>query len=175
MSATDEIGRRFGQAKVFHFSFLNQVLHRAGYVFDGHIGVRAVLVEKINSLYPQSLERGFSHALDLFGPTIQAGSGAWPPVAIVFEAELGGDHHFIAKRLQRFAHQVFVGERPVDFRRIEKRDTPVHCCVKEIDHILPGADGGIPKSHPHAAKPKGRNFQITVAKLTCLHCFPPVG
>ena len=41
-------------------------------------------------------------------------SPACLPSRIDVKAELGGDHHLVADRRERFADQLFVGERTVD-------------------------------------------------------------
>jgi hypothetical protein len=37
------------------------------------------------------------------------------------EAEFGGNHHLLSKRRERFAQQLFVGERAVGLSRIKER------------------------------------------------------
>ena len=110
----------FRKAEVLHFALLNQFLHRSRHIFDGHVGVNAVLIEKIDDIGPEPLERSLGDFLDVRGPAIQpsllAGAG------INFESEFGGDHRLLAERSKRFAHQFFVGERTIDFRGIEKCD-----------------------------------------------------
>jgi hypothetical protein len=66
-----------------------------------------VLVEQVNGLHPEPLERGLGDPLDLLWPAIQANPRTRPLVLIVFEPEFGGDHHLSAERLQRFAHEFF--------------------------------------------------------------------
>src|SRR4030095_4160624 len=43
--ATNRLRSRFGKAEVLYLAFLNQILHRAGHVFDWHGGIDAVLIE----------------------------------------------------------------------------------------------------------------------------------
>ena len=56
----------------------------------------------------------------LFGP-MQPGL----PSGLELEPELGGDHHPSAKGCKRFADEFFVGERTVDFSRIEEGDAAI--------------------------------------------------
>ena len=91
---------------------------------------------------------------------------------IVFPPELGGDHHLALVGFQRFAHQLFVGERPIHFRSVEEGDAVVDCRVKEIDHFL-FVGRRVAKAHPHAAQPESRDFQTAISKFSCLHFLDP--
>ena len=73
VGAADGLHAGFGQAKVFDFSLLNQFLHGTSDVFNGHVRVNAVLVEQINSVNAQPLERTFHDLLDVLRPTVQSG------------------------------------------------------------------------------------------------------
>ena len=70
MSTTDRGGVRLGEAKVLDLALLNQLLDRARYLFNRHIRVRAVLIEEINGIDPQALERCLGNPLDLL-PAIE--------------------------------------------------------------------------------------------------------
>ena len=50
--------------------------HRAGYVFDGHVGIRTVLVEEIDGLGAEPLER-LSATADLLRPAVGALRGLY--------------------------------------------------------------------------------------------------
>jgi hypothetical protein len=112
----------FRKAEVFHLALLNQFLHRARHVFDGHVQVNAMLVEQINDIHLQPLERTFDGLLDIFWPAVQARHTRSFIAAAQVESELGGDHQLLAKRRERFADEFFVGIWAVNFRRIEERD-----------------------------------------------------
>jgi hypothetical protein len=112
----------FGQAEVPDLTFLNQVLHRPRHVLDRHVRVDTVLVEQIDGIDPESLERGLGNHLDVLWPTVQA-DPLRPAVGIEPESELGGDHHLALERSEGFAHEFFVRERAVDFSGVEKGDT----------------------------------------------------
>ena len=62
----------------------------------------------------------------------------------------------------------------VHFRRIKEGDAPLYRFVEKGDHLLPGANRGIAKGHPHTPQPHGRDFQIAVSKVTFLHFLSPV-
>ena len=54
-------------------ALLNQVLHRSRHVFDRHVRVDAVLIEQIDDIGLEALERGLGDLLDVLGPTVQPG------------------------------------------------------------------------------------------------------
>ena len=50
----------------------DQVLHRAGDVLDRHIGIDPMLIEEIDRLDPQPLQRAFGRLPDAFGAAVEA-------------------------------------------------------------------------------------------------------
>ncbi len=90
-------------------------------------------------------------------------------VGINIETELGGDHDLIADRSQRLTDQFFIDERPIDFSRVKKGDTPVDRGMKESDHLLPVGQWIFVVAHPHATQTQRRDFQTTIAKDSFLH------
>ena len=61
----------FGQPEMLDLACLDQILHRPGHIFDGHVRVGPVLVKQIDGLDPQALERSLGHPLDLLWPAVQ--------------------------------------------------------------------------------------------------------
>src|SRR5207245_2340554 len=57
--ATDCLDAGFRKAEVFYLTLLNQFLDRAGDVFDWHAGVDTMLIEQVDDIDLQSLERAF--------------------------------------------------------------------------------------------------------------------
>ena len=94
--AADRLHACFGQAEVLDLAFLDQVLHRAGHVFDRHVRIDAVLIEQIDALDLEPLERGLGDLSDVLRPAVQATLLA--RLRIEVEPELGGDHHLLAER-----------------------------------------------------------------------------
>ena len=101
---------------------LDQLLHRPRDVLDGHVRVDAVLIEQVDGIDLEPLERGFRDLLDVLGPAVQA---RLLPVRVDVEPELGGDHHLLADRREGLAHQLLVRERTVDFGGVEEGDAEV--------------------------------------------------
>ena len=60
MGAADRLRSRFRKAEVLHLAFLDEFLHRSRHIFDRHVGIDAVLIEEIDGIDPEPLERGLS-------------------------------------------------------------------------------------------------------------------
>ncbi len=56
VGTADGGGIGFRQAEVLDLTRADQVLHCTGHIFDGHVGVGAVLVEEVDGLHAQALE-----------------------------------------------------------------------------------------------------------------------
>src|SRR5216117_1646904 len=125
-----------------------------------------MLIEQIDHVPSESLQRSFSNFLDVLWPTIDTHLLAF---GTNFESEFGGDHHSLAHRSQRFADEFFVGERAVNFGRVEKGDATFHRCADKRNHLLLILRRPIAKTHPHTAHPDGRDFQATLSKFALFH------
>ena len=71
VGAADGLHARFGKAEVLDLAFLNQILHRSRDVFDGHVRVNAVLIEQIDGIDLEPLERALGGLLDVLRPAVQ--------------------------------------------------------------------------------------------------------
>ena len=107
----------FGKTEVLHFALLNQLLYRAGDVFDGHFEIDAMLIEEIDGVGLEALERSLRNFFDVLRAAIER--ARWSDR---FEPKLGGDRHLFAKRREGFAHQFFVDVSAVDFGCVEEGD-----------------------------------------------------
>ena len=82
---------------------LNQLLYGTRHVFNGDVWVNPMLIEQIDDVGPEPLERAFDGPFDVLGPAVQT-SGTGPMIAATqIESELGGDDHLIAVRGERLA------------------------------------------------------------------------
>jgi len=81
-----------------------------------------------------------------------------PTAGVAAEAEFGGDDHLVADGGQRFADQLFVDERAIDFGRVEEGHAALDGVADEGDHLLPVAGRAIALAHAHAAQADGRDF-----------------
>ena len=59
--AADRLHAGLGQAEVLDLALADQFLHRAGHVLDRHVRIDAVLVEQVDAVGPQPLERRLDH------------------------------------------------------------------------------------------------------------------
>src|SRR5260370_35507398 len=62
--ATDGLHAGFREPEVLHLALLDEVFHGSGAVFDRHVGIYAVLVEQIDNIGLEALERCLSDLLD---------------------------------------------------------------------------------------------------------------
>jgi hypothetical protein len=125
-----------------------------------------VLVEEIDPIGIQPLERGFHDLLDVLGPAVQASLLA---VGVDVEPKLGGDHHLLADGRERLAHQLLVRERTVDFGGVEEGNPEVDGGPNDGDHLLHIAGRSVAEAHTHAAEPESRDLQAAVSKSSFLH------
>ena len=51
---------------------LNQILHRSGDVFDRHVRVNPMLIEQVDDIHLEPLERALDGLLDVLRPAVQA-------------------------------------------------------------------------------------------------------
>ena len=144
----------------------NQVLHRAGDVLDRHIGIDAVLIEEIDAIGPQPLQRCVRHVADVLGAAVEAGHARR---SVDVEAELRGDHHAVADRRECFADELLIGERAVHFGRIEERDPSVDGGPDDGDAVWTRQGTAVTLADPHAPETERRHFEAVPAQRACLH------
>jgi hypothetical protein len=63
---------------VLDLTLLDHVLHRAGDVFDWHVGVNPVLIEQVDDIDLEPLKRALDSLLDMLRLTVQARSTLTP-------------------------------------------------------------------------------------------------
>src|SRR5687767_6548933 len=120
MSSPNLLRVRFGEAKVLNLAFGNQVFHGARYVLDRDLGIRPMLVEKIDRVHPKAAERLFCDLADAGRFTIRL-RRSWLAFGSRVPAKLGPDHDATLEGLKGFSHQKLVSEWPVHF-----------CCIEEV-------------------------------------------
>src|SRR4029078_4212692 len=91
----------------------DELLHRSRDVLDRDLGIDTVLVEEVDRIEFQPLERGLRTLLDVLGATVE--TGLLERRGIESESELRGNHDSPTERSESFAHELFVCERTVDF------------------------------------------------------------
>ena len=149
MRSPDGLLAGLGQSEILDLAFLNQLPDRARHVFDRHVWVHAMLVEQVDVVAPEPLERCLDNRFDVLWATVET-----PPLTgnrVNIETELGCDHHLVAQGSKRFADQLFVGERAVDLGSIEESYATLHGRPNNGDHVLSVAGRAIVRAHAHAA------------------------
>jgi hypothetical protein len=92
----------FGKAEVPHLADSDQILHGARNILDRHLRVDTVLIEQIDRIDLESLQRGLRDLFDVLGPAVQASLATF---GINLEPELGGDHHLAAEGRECLSHE----------------------------------------------------------------------
>ncbi len=110
--------------KVLDLAFADQVFHHPCDVPDRHVRVDTVMVERIDVIGFQSIQRTLDSNPEMLGATVEY---LLFIVVAEGEAELGGDHHLIAHRRQGFDHHLLVQVRAVDLGGIKKDQAAIRC------------------------------------------------
>ena len=121
MRAADRSRRRLGQTEVLDLALLDQTPDGARDVFDRHVRIHAVLIEEIDRIDTEPFQRALRDLLDVLRSAVHGIQFAFVG-RVEREPELRGDHHLVAQRSERLAHELFVHERTVGFRGVEERD-----------------------------------------------------
>ena len=131
-----------------------------------------MLVEEINHLDAQPLQRRVAHLADVLGPAVEARLllRLWVDI----EAELCGNHHLVPHRLQRFTDHFLIGEGAIDLGGVEEGNAALYCSADQPDTLVLTERSGIAEVQPHAAEADGRDFQITFSKFARFHFFDVV-
>src|ERR1700722_8054268 len=91
-----------------------------------------MLVEEVDSVRLQTLQRAFYDLLDMVGAAVGC-----RPLTIVagirLEPELGSDHDIFAEGSESFPHNFFIGERAIDFCGVKESDTAPDSGADELD------------------------------------------
>jgi len=146
--------------------------------FDRHVGIYAVLIEQVDDIGLEALERCLGDFLDVFSGRLSLGgptrvSGQVPPLGSGFATELGGDHHLVTKWSPApFAHEFFVCEGTIAFGGVEK-------CDATFDS-RPDQPRSFPSCRladrsqrliPIQPRPESRDFQVAVSQVCAFPLF----
>ena len=124
MGAANGPGTGLGQAEMADLALGDQVADGAGNVLDRHGRIDAVLIEQVDPVGAQALQRGFGHGLDMGGRLLVPPRR--PPVSgSMSKPELGRDHHPVADGMKGLAQQFLVEEGAVSLGCVEQRHATV--------------------------------------------------
>ncbi len=143
----------------------NQVLYGAGNVLDRHVGIDAVLIEEVDRIHPQPLQRLLGDLADTFGPAI----GRTRTAGAEIEAEFRRDNDAFLERRERFADQFLVRERSVDLGGVEESNAAPDGGADQSDHLVPIRSGAAMIVQAHATEADSRDFKAAVSKFSFLH------
>jgi hypothetical protein len=166
VGAPDRLGAGLGQAEVPHLPRPDQVLDRSSDVLDRHLGVDAVLIQQVDGVDAEALERTVHGLADVLGA---AGEAHLPTFLVEAEPELGGDDHLVAEGGEGLTHELLVHERAIHLGGVEEGDPPLHRRPDHRDALLPVRGRAKAGADTHAAEPDRRDLQVTVAKHSRLH------
>jgi hypothetical protein len=65
----------FRQTEMADLATLDQVLDRAGHIFDGDFGIHAVLIQEVDRVGAQTRERGIDDSCNVIGTAVNADGG----------------------------------------------------------------------------------------------------
>ena len=155
MGATNRLHAGLGQTEMPDLAFANQIADRARDVFDRHVRIDAMLIEQIDSVGLEPLQRCLGHVADVGGPAVEARLLA----VLELEAELRGDDDLIANRSERLSDEFFVRERPVRFCGVEERHARVDRGAHDADAVLTTRRLPVAEADPHAPEAECRHLQ----------------
>jgi len=162
--ATDDLHAGLGQAEVLDLSLADELLDGAGHILDGHLRIHTMLIQKVDAVGPQALQRRVDHAADVLGAAVQP----LPGVTVV-KSELRCDHDLIAHRRERFADHAFVDVWTIGLGTVEKGHAAVKGCTDQLHSVCRVGGGAIAEAQPHAAQTERRDGQAAAAELSFLH------
>src|SRR5271166_457294 len=153
------------QPEMLHLARRDQLLDCAGDILDRHVRINAVLVEEIDALDAEPLERGIRNLLYLLRPAIHARHLAVHDI----EAEFGGDHHLTTEGLERLADNLLVSKWAVYLGRIKEGDAALNCRADQGDAVVLAQRMAVAEVEPHAAEADSRDLETAFSKSTLLH------
>src|SRR5262245_26770538 len=116
----------FRKTEMFHFARLNQVAHGSGDFFDRDLRINAVLVEQIDCVNFETFKRRVSNLSDMVRLAVDS-DRIGTSFRIKFKSKLGRNDDPVTHWIESLAHQLFVLERAIHFRRIEESYAQVDC------------------------------------------------
>src|SRR5579871_6220610 len=143
----------------------DQVLHGARNILDRDIGIDAVLIEEVNGIYTQTLQRLLGDLPDAFRPAIGRARSAGAEV----EAKLRGDDDALLHGRERFTDEFLVREGAVDLGGVEERDAALDRGPDQCHHLFPVRSWATMIIQAHATKADGRDFEAAFSEFAFLH------
>src|SRR3954471_7494886 len=168
VSASDGLNTGFRKPEVSDLPLADEIRHRADGVFNRYGLVYAVLVVEVDIVGVESAKGSFDCLTDVFRAAVDAGDLA----VVEPEAKLGCDDEAFARDadlLHGAGEELLVHERPINFRRVEKR-------ASELDGATDGGDGfavialfrsAVRLAHPHQTESDGGDGEPLSSEFAC--------
>ena len=157
---------RLRQTEVLHLALLDQLFDGPSDIFNRHIGIDTMLIEKIDCFDIEAFERCVRDLPDVFRPAVETIASA---VRIDPKSKLGCNDYVIPERRKRFSHQFFVCERAIRFGSVKEGDPTLDGGTNDFDALLSLRRRPIVGAQPHASEAKGGHFQATVSEFAFSH------
>src|SRR5579871_625748 len=145
-------------------SLSDQFLDGSCDILHRHIRVDAVLIEQIDAVRLETLERCVGDFADAFRPAIYSFARH-----AVLEAELGRDDDLVAHRGECFAEQFLILERTVSFGCVEEGDALLEGCADKFDARVLLYRGSVSEAQSHTAQAYARHFESAFTKFSFFH------
>src|SRR5258708_15386697 len=123
-----------GQAEKAYLALLDQLTYRPGHLLHRHFWIDTVLIQQVNVIRLQSLERAFDGLTEILRPARRFGADLLSFLGP--KAKFGGDDHLVAPVLERPAEQLLVGEGTIALGRIEEVASDLDGTVQCSDRFL---------------------------------------
>ena len=108
----------FQRGQSVNLALTDQLLDSSGHVLNRNRGGDPVLVEQVDDFYIESLERCFCDCSDMIGSAAQV---RLRTIGVNQKSELGGNHHPVADRCERFPDKNLVRLSPVALGGVKER------------------------------------------------------
>ena len=131
MGAADGLGTRLGEPKVMHLSLINKILDGTRYLLNRDVGINAVLVEQVNPVGAQPLQRFLCNLANILRAAIKAITGP-----SVFKPELGCNDDLVADGGKRLTKQFLIIARPVGFGGVEEGNAEINGVTEQRDRFV---------------------------------------
>jgi len=155
----------FGHAEMLDLAGRDQFLYRTRDILDRHVRIDATLIEEIDLLDAQALERRIGDFLDMLGTAVRPRHLAVDNV----ETEFGGNHHLVAHRTQGFSDHLLIGEGTIDLGRVEEGHTQIDCLADQRNAFILRQPMAVAEVEAHAAEAEGGNLKAAASKSAFLH------
>src|SRR5271165_1531356 len=117
VGAADGLHAGLRKPKKSYLALGDEVANGPGNLLDRDVAVDPVLIEEIDVVRSEPLERSLRDGADVLGAAVGTGPARFAEVA-----EFGGDHDLVAHRRKRLADNLLVGVGTVGLGRIEEGD-----------------------------------------------------